>query len=388
MKKPVLTPHDKTRILIACVELPVVQGPPMHAVDYMRDLMVTVLDFYMQVDAAEASLSYFRDHVQSQNNIHTHERLCEIVFGFPDDREGDSQASHFFWNNNHWKRARLLRRLLTFLTSIGVSDQASLHAWARQASFERDFQGKVHGLGLAVFQWLIIRCGVETVKPDIWVYRFAQRILGRKISDRVIVALFNELAPLVGTSMSQIDSTIWGYERMGLGIRDVPALRIVFWRQVVKRLEDRIAADKDLAAGHWIITLDAAELLRYDRAGVRMSGKLRLPGELRRTTTRIGLTQAPWQERFELRLTLVRDKPLEESVWAAIRERMEQDGWIINNEGKFESGIGVDVELIMPPDISIETLMTRVEDVVDRTTKIIAIPVSTQVALPDPEPAS
>jgi hypothetical protein len=61
----------------------------------------------------------------------------------------------------------MLRRLVPFFESSGVTDHESLVTWAKAADFRRDFQGQVKGLGYAAFQWLTMRCGVETVKPDV-----------------------------------------------------------------------------------------------------------------------------------------------------------------------------------------------------------------------------
>lgn len=381
MKKPVLTAQDKTRLLIACVELPALYNHVLRK-DYMHDLMVTVLDFYMRTEAVIKSLVYF-EKVQTQQDIHTHARLSEVLLGFADSREGDVQASQFLWSTNHWKRARLLRRLLAYLESVGVTDQPSLDAWARQADFERDFKGKAPGLGLAVFQWLIIRCGVQTVKPDVWVFRFSQRVLGRKISDKVAVALFNELAPMIGTSISAIDATIWSFERTGMAQRDAPALRIVFWQQLKKRLEARISGDKHLQAGHWSIQIDHPTRLRYDQAGLRMSGRLRLHGESRRVTTRVEVTQSSWQERFEVRLTVRRDKPLKDAVWAGLQSLLKEAGWALGNDPAFDAAFAFNIDLIMAPDLSIEALVARVEDMVGKTVTEIRAVSSGPVVVPE-----
>jgi hypothetical protein len=67
---------------------------------------------------------------------------------------------------NLWTRVVMLRRLVKFFESIDVTSQFALERWARSAQFERDFQGKVSGLSYAAFKWLVIRQGVETIKPD------------------------------------------------------------------------------------------------------------------------------------------------------------------------------------------------------------------------------
>jgi hypothetical protein len=48
-----------------------------------------------------------------------------------------------------------------------VIDQPSLKTWAHEVDFRRDFEGRVRGIGPAVYQWLVIRQGVDTVMPDV-----------------------------------------------------------------------------------------------------------------------------------------------------------------------------------------------------------------------------
>lgn len=383
MKKPVLSPQDKTRILIACVELPIVHRPPRQP-EFLREIIVTVLDFHMRSEVVTKAMIYFRDHVRTQHDIQTHDKLMEVMARFPDTKTGNTQASQFLWNNNHWQRAQLLRGLLAYFKSIGVTDLPTLLGWAKQAQFEKDFQGKVHGLGMAVFQWLVMRLGVDGVKPDVWVFKFAERILGRRLSDKVTVDLFNELAPLVGTSIAKIDATIWAFERSDMTKRDAPALRIVFWQQLKKQLNERIDADRVLKAGNWQFQLDGPERLRYEHAGFRMLGRLRFTGEAHRITTRVELKQSTWHELFELRLALQRDKPLKEEVFADLTRRLTQTGWVMGNAGQFEASRALDIQLMLAPDMSIEALIARVDDVAGKT--LLAIGSVTQAKADEPEP--
>lgn len=92
-----------------------------------------------------------------------------VASRIPDTPAGNQAASALLWNNRHWTRIELLRRFLHFLEQHQLTNQPSLHAWAKQASFERDFKGQVKGLGIAVFHWLVIRCGADSIKPDVWV---------------------------------------------------------------------------------------------------------------------------------------------------------------------------------------------------------------------------
>ena len=49
-----------------------------------------------------------------------------------------------------------------------MTDLASLRAWA-EGSTSKDFVGHIKGLGPTVYQWLVMRAGVETIKPDVHV---------------------------------------------------------------------------------------------------------------------------------------------------------------------------------------------------------------------------
>lgn len=369
--KNALTPEDKMRLLIAVADLPFVSRKPK-STDYMRDVQLTVLDFHMHATVVGKAIGHFTTQVQGAHGIHTHEQLAECLARYPDTPEGNAEASVFLWNNRHWKRAGYLRGLLAFLKSIGVHDQTSLHAWAKTAQFERDFQGKVPGLGLAVFHWLLIRCGVSTIKPDVWVIKFAERITGKRLSDKVLVELFNELSPLVRESMVTIDMTIWAYERMGMAVNDVPALRVVFWKQVKQRLEARLKEDEAFKAGQWRVDLDNADRVRYDQAGVRMTGLIRLPGEAQAVMTTFEVMQSNWRERFQLRLTMRRDWPFGEAVLAEIRPRLETAGWVVGEDGARVS-YELETELFMPPETSIAELMGQAGGVVDRMVKAVSL---------------
>ena len=53
-----------------------------------------------------------------------------------------------------------------------------LRQWAESSTFA-DFQGQVKGLGPVVYQWLTMRLGAETVKPDVHIVRFVSRAIAR-----------------------------------------------------------------------------------------------------------------------------------------------------------------------------------------------------------------
>ncbi len=55
----------------------------------------------------------------------------------------------------YWNRVSLLRKLVTYFESIGVTSQEKLAHWANTSDFEKDFSGKIPGMSFAIYQWLI-----------------------------------------------------------------------------------------------------------------------------------------------------------------------------------------------------------------------------------------
>jgi hypothetical protein len=101
------------------------------------------------------------------------------------------------------------------LPQHGVVDQESLKAWAHRSDFRTDFEGRVKGLGPAVYQWLVMRQGVDTVKPDVHVRRFAEAAVGRPLSDADVVEVVTRAARLLGIRAYELDWRIWEASRGG-----------------------------------------------------------------------------------------------------------------------------------------------------------------------------
>ena len=113
-----------------------------------------------------------------------------------------------------WTRAKMLRDLVAYFIPLGVTNQEQLRDWAKTATFAR-FQGRVRGLGPAVFQWLVMRQGVDTIKPDVHVHRFVESVLGRRVSDTDAVAVLTEAARRLERPATRLDWAIWEAGRLG-----------------------------------------------------------------------------------------------------------------------------------------------------------------------------
>jgi hypothetical protein len=367
-----LTPEQFHKLLTATADLPFIPAQREFG-DYLTNVLLTVLDFHMQAPVVDDALDHFHEHVQFQH-VHTHQDLKAVLNRFPDTEEGNKDASRFLWNNQHWMRAGLLRQFLMFLDSINVSDQPSLHAWARQAAFAPDFKGKVKGLGIAVFHWLMLRCGVDTIKPDVWVINFGQRVVGQRLSEEKLIKAFTDIAPLVGESLSGIDGTIWHFEKKAMGTKDSPALRIVWWHLLKLKLEAEL--DAVLANNvTWQLKLDDKDWLRFRQAGLTITINPVDTGMTPDTGVTVSvwmLRQSVWHKGLMLELLIKQHHPLQASLFDRLKAKLEDEGWELENEPVFSATLDLDTSLQVTPDTSLQELTEWVAEIAECLIEAIA----------------
>ena len=178
--------------------------------NYVENLFLAVLDLMMKVVTVNNALAYYRSN--RREDVHDLSTLKSAMAQFRDDKAGNSELAQYLWGNNHWTRASNLRRLTVYFESIGVVDQASLASWARTAEFKRDFENRVKGLGFAVFQWILMRCEVDTVKPDTHTRGYAEACLGRALSDSDVVDVIVRTAARFGIPARSLDVAIWEFQ--------------------------------------------------------------------------------------------------------------------------------------------------------------------------------
>jgi hypothetical protein len=191
--------------------------PPARSVyfedDFVMNLLETVLDYMLQTSVVVKALEYFREKRWSE--VRTLEDLERLLVEYRDDRDGNLALAQYLWGYNHWKRAQQLRELVRYFRGIGVIDAEGLKSWAHRSDFKRDFSGRVKGLGPAVYQWLVMRQGVDTVKPDVHVRRFAEASVGRPLSDQDVIEVVTRSAGQLGIKAYEFDWRIWEAARGG-----------------------------------------------------------------------------------------------------------------------------------------------------------------------------
>ena len=207
-----LSQEELKKLHTECLKLP--EGKNYRTDDYIINLFVTVLDFQMNTDVVDAALSFYRENRRSQ--LPTHETLAEIISGYPDTKKGNTKLANYFWNNNHWSRVKFLRQLLKYLGEMNVRDMSTLSRWGRSAEFQ-DVKGRIktkeHSVGYAIFKWLQIRLGIDTVKPDVHVKKFVSDCIGRKSRNEETVEAIELIAGELGIPAFKLDAAIWQYQR-------------------------------------------------------------------------------------------------------------------------------------------------------------------------------
>jgi hypothetical protein len=181
--------------------------------DFVMNLLETVLDYMMQTEVVVKALEHFRE--ECWNEVRSLDDLEQLIARFPEDQAGNTALAQHLWGYNLWTRAQQLRGLTRYFRSIGVVDQEQLRQWAHRSRFKRDFEGRVKGLGPAVYQWLVMRQGVDTVKPDVHVRRFAEAAVGRPLNDQDVIELTAEAARRLGIKAFELDWRIWEASRGG-----------------------------------------------------------------------------------------------------------------------------------------------------------------------------
>ena len=177
------------------------------------NLLATVIDYQQNTMAVERALGHFKQ--RRWDEVRTLEDLEGLTAQFPDDQDGNTALAQHLWGYNLWTRAKQLRDLSEYFRKIGVTDQPALQRWAKNADFKRDFQGRVKGLGVAVYHWLVMRQGVDTVKPDVHVRRFAEEAVGRPLGDEDVIDLVVKAAHELGLKAYELDWAIWEASRNG-----------------------------------------------------------------------------------------------------------------------------------------------------------------------------
>ena len=201
-------------IVERCRDLPPASGGYLEK-DYITNLFLTVLDFQMRGRVIVNAIDHFMNNCRDE--IRTLDELQRLLSNHPDDKQGNTDVALYLWGNRLWTRVALLRKLAHYFRSVEVTSQDALSQWARNSDYERDFKGKIPGMAFAIYKWLIMRQGVETIKPDIHLKRFVKSTIQRDIPELELVEVLEDVARQLKMKASHLDWAIWEYQRGAAG---------------------------------------------------------------------------------------------------------------------------------------------------------------------------
>jgi len=215
-----VTDAEMERLLDRCRQLPAAAGGYVDDNfgpydDYVTNVLLTVLDLQMHNVAVDKAIrQYWNNRWDGTRDL---VQLEAVLDRFPDTPDGNKQAAQYLWGNNHWTRIQWLRGFVSFLDHEDLTSQERLKVWAATCDYQRDFEGRVKNLGFAACQWLRMRLGVDTVKPDTHTKAFVENAIDRSLNDWGVVRVIEEAATTIGIRARQLDGAIWEYQRRGPG---------------------------------------------------------------------------------------------------------------------------------------------------------------------------
>jgi hypothetical protein len=206
-----LDDKDLAKLVSRCRAVPLTENEYV-ATDFVVALLETVMDYQNATTTVQRAGTYFADH--RWDEIRTLHDLERVLARFPADRGGNDELALYLWGYHHWRRAQELRGLVAYFRERNVTDLAALKAWAVASSTD-DFVGHIKGLGTAVYHGLVMRLGVETVKPDVHILRFVSDAIGRPVNELEAVKALEQVAQRLDLSPRTLDWSIWEYQRAG-----------------------------------------------------------------------------------------------------------------------------------------------------------------------------
>jgi hypothetical protein len=204
-----LDEKELAKLVSRCRAVPLTENEYV-ATDFVVALLETVMDYQNATTTVHRAGTYFVDNRWDQ--IRTLDDLERVLARFPADKQGNDALAQYLWGYHHWRRAQELRGLVAYFRERNVTDLSGLRAWAVTSTTE-DFVGRIKGLGTAVYHGLVMRLGVETVKPDVHILRFVAGAIGRPVNELEAIEALEEVARQLDLSPRTLDWSIWEYQR-------------------------------------------------------------------------------------------------------------------------------------------------------------------------------
>ena len=150
--------------------------------------------------------AFQRNHPQVRSIV----QLAELMDSYPTPLDFSIEELNYRDEN----RARILREVVQFVCTIvqkspTLPEEEVLKDWALQAELHECETLGIRGFKIAGFQYLRIRFGADTTKPDRHIIRFISDALNRRVSPYEALALLEAASKRLGHSVREVDSAIW-----------------------------------------------------------------------------------------------------------------------------------------------------------------------------------
>lgn len=132
---------------------------------------------------------------------------------------GCSSVEEFskIWNYNHPQRVEILNNLVNNLieyANIKPTDETEielrkLRDWASSLNVYNFKTFNVAGIGIATYQYIRMMLGVKTVKPDVYIKRYVQSVLNKKLNEKDLIDIFEKSCNSANIDVAQADHSLW-----------------------------------------------------------------------------------------------------------------------------------------------------------------------------------
>ena len=187
--------------------------------NYALNLINTAIDF--QMNGVKEAECFYLENI----GYKSHKYLKGEVEYFPNTKKGNTRLAQYLWDRKLWTRAEFLRLLIREFEKRKIRGPTSLAQWVRRVNFKDDVKYKFrtdhHSIGPAIFYWLRLKCGDDTVKPDTHILKFVSDCIGRRSNPDEAVESLTKIASRQNRNAFLLDSAIWHFQRSGGRVRDL-----------------------------------------------------------------------------------------------------------------------------------------------------------------------
>lgn len=148
---------------------------------------------------------------ESYPEINSLTKLQELI------KQSSIEGFSKIWNYNHPQRIKTLSNLvdrLIYCCDIKGYDNTKtelekLQMWAKMVKVYDYDTFNVQGIGIATYQYIRMMLGAKTVKPDVYIKRYINSVLNKKLNEKDLIDIFERACHSNNIDVSQADHSLW-----------------------------------------------------------------------------------------------------------------------------------------------------------------------------------